>query len=642
MQASPAVFAVDEKVLVGDNQHQAYVARPVREGDDTVLVRWESTKKEEEVAVGDVKKIDLEAKRPRRKRRDASAAETEASAPAQREPPRKRRKKKALPSAHESLHEEIERHLKTLQSGDAYSKKAGVEALEKLAIKKNLAPIAQRLVELLSGGSADGKDAAAAALAKLTGGWHQTAARTAAIAEAGGIPPLVALVRNFAADGQAEAAQTLGRLADNNAANQAAITKAGGIEALVALVRSGDADSRRAAVRALEELAREDANCTAIAQRLVGLLSGGSSEDQEEAAADAMSELAYSADAMAAAIAAAGGIESLVALATNGAAGGREEAAHALKTLVHNNDANRAAIVPALLALVANGTAHRQKRAAWVLATLGCDGAVPPLVALVTNGAAGGQEAAAEALGWLADDTWGKQHYFGMGPRPTDDAVNCVAIAAAGGIEALVALVRSGAAGGQATAALALQYLAKNNAVNKAAIVAAGGVEALVALLLNGSDRCKSNAKWALTELPIAEYVSRLRSENASLKRQLAGDDVVDLRDGDASPPAKKRNALRDAHDEQQAATLNHVKQENVVVEGQRDRTDATAAEASAAAAKASADAATANGDAEEAQDTLGYQVRFTDALQTKIDELHALASQVDPVAADAIKNRPN
>ena len=29
-------------------------------------------------------------------------------------------------------------------------------------------------------------------------------------------------------------------------------------------------------------------------------------------------------------------------------------------------------------------------------------------------------------------------------------------------------------------------------------------------------------------------------------------------------------------------------------------------------------------------------------APQTKIDELHALAYQVDPVAADAIKNRPN
>ena len=54
----------------------------------------------------------------------------------------------------------------------------------------------------------------------------------------------------------------------------------------------------------------------------------------------------------------------------------------------------------------------------------------------------------------------------------------------------------------------------------------------------------------------------------------------------------------------------------------------------------ANAKAATAAGDCEDAQDTLGYQVRFTDALQTKIDELHALARQVDPVAADAIKNR--
>ena len=95
MEAAPLLLAIDEKILVGNNEHQAFIARPVREGDDKVLVRWESTGAREEVAVGDVKKIDLEAKRPRRKRRDASAAETEASAPAQREPPRKRRKKTA-------------------------------------------------------------------------------------------------------------------------------------------------------------------------------------------------------------------------------------------------------------------------------------------------------------------------------------------------------------------------------------------------------------------------------------------------------------------------------------------------------------------------------------------------------------------
>jgi len=88
------------------------------------------------------------------------------------------------------------------------------------------------------------------------------------------------------------------------------------------------------------------------------------------------------------------------------------------------------------------------------------------------------------------------------------------------------------------------------------------------------------------------------------------------------------------------AVDLGRVKSENAALEGQRDRTDAVAAAASAAAATANADAATAAEDREDAQDTLGYQVRFTNALQTKIDELHALACQVDPVAADAIKNR--
>ena len=76
------LYTVDEKVLVGNNEHQAYVARPVRARDDTVLVRWESTGAREEVAVGDVKKIDLDAKRQTRgkrvllflNKRDASSA----------------------------------------------------------------------------------------------------------------------------------------------------------------------------------------------------------------------------------------------------------------------------------------------------------------------------------------------------------------------------------------------------------------------------------------------------------------------------------------------------------------------------------------------------------------------------------------
>ena len=408
MEAAPLLLAVDEKVLVGNNQHQAYVARPVRAGDDTVLVRWESTKKEEEVAVGDVKKIDLDAKRPRRKRRDASAAQTEASAPARREPPRKRRKKTAerSPSVAEiraayRREQEIDRHMKALQSGNA--------------------------------------------------------------------------------------------------------------------------EGRRAAEDALIKLAFSDANCTVIAKRLVRLLSGGSADDQ------------------------------------------------------------------------------------W---------------------------AAAKAL-------WCVAHYW---------AANRATIVAARGIEALVALVRSGVAGGQAMAARALRDLVIHNDANQvaivaAAIVAAGGIEALSALRANGSHDGKFHAKQALEKLgpAVGDYVSKLRSENASLKRQLAGDDVVDLRDDGAPPPAKKRNALRDAHDEQQSSTLNRVKQEKADAEGARDRTAAAAAAASAAAAAATAEAADAAQELEDVHGDLVNPLTLTvNALQTKIDELHALACQVDPVAADAIKNRQN
>ena len=111
----------------------------------------------------------------------------------------------------------------------------------------------------------------------------------------------------------------------------------------------------------------------------------------------------------------------------------------------------------------------------------------------------------------------------------------------------------------------------------------------------------------------------------------------------DATPASGGLKALKTATDET-AGVIVEVKREKAAVEGQRDRTDAVAAEASAAAATANADAATAAEDRLDAQDTLGYQVRFTNALQTKIDKLAALAKAngVDAAAVDAIKNGPN
>ena len=117
------------------------------------------------------------------------------------------------------------------------------------------------------------------------------------------------------------------------------------------------------------------------------------------------------------------------------------------------------------------------------------------------------------------------------------------------------------------------------------------------------------------------DEMQRLKTENESLKRRLGEGSAIDLRDGDAPPPVKKRT-LRDAHDEQQIAILKRVKQEKIDAEGARDR---------------------AVEDLEDVQDDLVNPLTLTvNALQTKIDELHALACQVDPVAADAIKNRSN
>ena len=130
---------------------------------------------------------------------------------------------------------------------------------------------------------------------------------------------------------------------------------------------------------------------------------------------------------------------------------------------------------------------------------------------------------------------------------------------------------------------------------------------------------------------------SQLRSENASLKRQLAGDDVVDLRDGDASPPAKKRNALRDAHDDERVIDS----EQRQGGEGRRRRGARPhrrrRGSGVGAAASASADAREAAEAAQELEDVHDDFVNpltlTVNALQTKIDELHALAYQVDPVA---------
>ena len=91
------------------------------------------------------------------------------------------------------------------------------------------------LVQLLRDGSANAKRWAARALGNLA---HGNDDNRILIAEAGGIPPLVQLVH----DGSTEArwaAWALVYLADNNDANAVAIAAAAGLEAIVELARRG-------------------------------------------------------------------------------------------------------------------------------------------------------------------------------------------------------------------------------------------------------------------------------------------------------------------------------------------------------------------------------------------------------------------
>ena len=173
-----------------------------------------------------------------------------------------------------------------------------------------------------------------------------------------------------------EAAIDLCRLTDD-AANLAAIAAAGAIPPLLALFGSageGLAHScQEWAASALASLAQDDTICTAIAEAFVELARSGEAEGQESAGA-ALRVIAHESghdDAIGTAIAAAaGGVEVLMALATNDEADCQEEAAEALESFARSN---RVAIKKLLVlrALVTGGRAETTSRTApsikWLL-----------------------------------------------------------------------------------------------------------------------------------------------------------------------------------------------------------------------------------------------------------------------------------
>ena len=116
---------------------------------------------------------------------------------------------------------------------------------------------------LREGGDAAKVMAAVRALRDLA---SMNGANKVAIAAAGGIPPLVQLLRDGSAKARWTAARALFSLACDNPANKVAIAEAGGIASLVELLRDGSAEAKWPVALALRNLAdNNDANAVAIA-----------------------------------------------------------------------------------------------------------------------------------------------------------------------------------------------------------------------------------------------------------------------------------------------------------------------------------------------------------------------------------------
>jgi hypothetical protein len=147
---------------------------------------------------------------------------------------------------------------------------------------------------------------------------------------------------------------------------------------------------------------------------------------------------------------------------------------------------------------------------------LAAAGALPLLVAMLGDGTAEERAAAAKALGKLAHNKANKK-----------------AMAAAGAIEALVALVRDGDAQGKADAAAALWYLAFGEFAIKEAIMAAGAIKPLVALVRDGDARGQENAAAALGFLAVVDR-DRCMSEIVACRMDALIEIVREDGDGDS------------------------------------------------------------------------------------------------------------
>ena len=315
--------------------------------------------------------------------------------------------------------------------------------------------------------------------------------RLIAIAEAGGIMPLVTLLTTGTTQARENAAGALWHLALEES-NQSAIAKCNGISPLVTILDDGTEQAHKHAADALARLAISNAdNQAQIAKHCVALLSNPSTGAQQRSA-QVLRDLAGVERDSPVVIVNAGAISPLVTLLTSGAPEVKEEAASALSTLSFNSPSTQLAIASGLVVLVGAGSAEAQEHVTQLLLRLAHDpdncvaiakaGAIQRLVVQLRGGgrtSVKGQELAAAVLSHLS---------------ALDECIK--GIAAANGIRPLVMMLSSGTPPAQAYAAAVISNMARAGARNQKQIISEGGINPLVALL-SKENRAKTKAEAA-------------------------------------------------------------------------------------------------------------------------------------------------
>ena len=395
-----------------------------------------------------------------------------------------------------------------------------------------------RLIELL-GPKLSGDEVRAEAAGTLAILTRSNKTNQDKMAQEGGIAPLVALLQEGTAEEVECTAAALWSLVgggadyDNHFENQVAIADAGGIKPLVAVLGL-NAQVQEQAGGALAALAlNNEQNVASIAKLIVSLL-GSADGSVASKAARAISRLAQAGSTNQVAISKAGGVELLVVLLDKAgifdSSGSLSLSAETPENKSSETESSRG---------VGQGEsegAYRQVMASaiWYLArnnvenqvAVATAGGISRLIALLHTGTPECRREVAGALWSLAGNP--------------GNMANQAAIAASGGIEPLVELLGTPQMHTQEeqgeqhdakeTAAGALHALAEY-ADNRVLIAKNGGIPRLVALLAEGTEKCREQAAGALQSLVL---------DNPHNQQQVAQGLAAMLRSGSATERAQE------------------------------------------------------------------------------------------------------